>query len=188
MADQNEYFSAIAHELGGKYDPRDGATWGTITLADGVAFWISGNQFHNKGRAEVSPRFPQHETGTGFQHTIQRDFDKAVPYHQPALANITFSLDKAPHLAAREIERRYLKAYRPLYAQAVAWCDSQTAYYSAKRSIEQAARHHLAPVRYSESRRVYADLGYVGGGECTVNVHGLCAADVAKLAEFLAGL
>ena len=189
-----EYINSIALALGGRFEPRDdtlsGATYGTVVLPDGVRFWIHGGGYGMENRIEVSSYYPDHQSNVhgGVQRTVQRDFDREVPYHKAALRSITFSASTNPEKAARDIERRYLKEYRALYAAAIVWCDAQATYWSGKAALEQAARHHLSQVRYASDRRIYADLGHVGGYGCTVNVHNLCAADVAKLAKFLSGL
>ncbi|MHB1097917.1 MAG: hypothetical protein ACYCZR_00050 [Burkholderiales bacterium] len=191
--DINQYLSDVAVAVGGTFHAQDTygkAVIGYITLSTGERFWINAGGYGMEDRVEISTRFPQHQSSerNDARATMQRDFDKDVPHNKKALAPITFAVTKTPAAAARDIERRFLREYRELYARAIVWCDAQAAYWSGKAALEQAANHHLRRVRFSPGARVYADLGYVNNETCTVQVHGLCAHDVAKLAEFLAGL
>lgn len=191
--DINQYLSDVAVAVGGTFHARDTygkAVIGYITLSTGERFWVNAGDYGMEDRVEISPRFPQHQSSkrNDARATVQRDFDKDVPHNKKALAPITFAVTKTPAAAARDIERRFLREYRELYARAIVWCDAQAAYWSGKAALEQAARHHLDQVRYAPDRRIYADLGHVGGDGCTVQVHRLCAHDVAKLAKFLTTL
>lgn len=180
------YFEAVAAALGGTYEQRgDSVQWGYITLADGVRIFVQTGTYGREDRVEVSSAYPQHEVRHGgTQATSQRDF---LRYGEHGLGSITFSTSKSPAAAARDIERRYLPAYRDLWARAVAFCDGQAAYHAGKRDLETAAKQHLAGLRHNGSR-VYADLTYAGGTEASVSVHNLTVADIEKLAAFLATL
>lgn len=179
------YFEAVALELGGTYEQRgDSVQWGYITLADGVRIFVQTGTYGRENRVEVSSAYPRHEVREGGQQaTSQRDF---LQYGEPGLNSITFATTKSPAAAARDIERRYLTAYRDLWARAVAFCDGQARYFAGKRNLETVAKQHLAGLR--PSCRVYADLTYAGGDTATVSVHNLTVADIEKLAAFLATL
>lgn len=121
--DINQYLSDVAVAVGGTFHARDTygkAVIGYITLSTGERFWVNAGDYGMEDRVEISPRFPQHQSSerNDARATVQRDFDKDVPHNKKALAPITFAVTKTPAAAARDIERRFLREYRELYARA----------------------------------------------------------------------
>ena len=114
----------------------------TITLADGVRFHASADTYGSKGRLNVSPDYPSHaRTSRGEVDTavtIQRDFDRSIRYDSPAYGGITIAYSKPPAVIAKDIERRFLPTYRPLYAMALDYCAQCKA--SAEETLSTAER------------------------------------------------
>ena len=195
MNETVEKLNSLAAALGGTFERREnecsGATSGTITLADGVQFWVNVGGYANEGRIRVSCRYPQHETRDGYKNaTVQRDFDSAARYGSGAVFQpITASFDKPVDRLAAEIERRYLTRYRTLYAEAVEWCEKQRLYFYNKRITVGTVEQAIGKFKYSlTDRKFYANILHVNDTTADIGLYGLSVDQVLALEKFLSEL
>jgi hypothetical protein len=89
-----------AHLAGWTPEPCEGPWLAYLVHADGPKLALR----HDKGRVKVFGTWP---VGTNGQHFY--------PYNQSA--DISCAISRAPHAIAREIERRLLPAYLPLWQE-----------------------------------------------------------------------
>jgi hypothetical protein len=181
-AAQIAMFQAIASVLGASFENMDMCDQdrGHITMPDGVRFFVITGGYSYKGKVHVSPSYPQYISNEhgGKRSAGQRDFDHSLHYPDTGFDGINISSSKTPEQIAKDIQRRFLPVYVPLYAQAVAYCEKQAAYWKNKTSLDKTARDLIKPIS-----RLHLD--YVSESEVTVKVSGLDADKLQRLCEFL---
>ena len=184
----------VTEALKGEFTLRseyNGECYGVIELRTGTTFWVHVDGYGYKDRVRVSACYPKHEDGrgNGLAVTLQRDFDRGVPYDHAGLGEITVSKHKSPARIAKDIENRWLKFYNPLYAQALEYCAAQAAYYAKLEDNKQATTDVLAGLTgYNQDRSWHVEVRHVGSDSTDVALNSLTPDQVKKLAKFLRGL
>lgn len=188
--EKQQHAEAIARELGGTFENRDEHSPGNgkVTMPDGLVFWLSVGGWSGHDKVHAGTHYPMHETGANRMNgntryktgTSQRDFDRTLRHDSPVFNGINLSIEKTPQQAAKDILRRFLPTYAPLYAQAVEYCRKQSEYLDAWEANNTAANE---AARGTSGLSVdYVSRDYV---QFKVSVS---PANVEKLAEFLRGL
>lgn len=99
---------AVAQCLTGKWTVKpqdDDRTSAELAREDGVSFYIHGPSYQRKDKLYIGGKWPQNP----------RTNQMAVPYGERP--SIGVSPSRSPEQIAREIERRFLPAFVPLYAK-----------------------------------------------------------------------
>lgn len=105
--------------------------WYIVISVHDIPLGLRIGGYGNNGRIEVRPDYPTYRNEAGNHVTVQqRIFDRDCKYNDPQFTGIGVSETKKPELIAKDIERRFLSVYRPLYAKAMQYCQEQRAYYS----------------------------------------------------------
>jgi hypothetical protein len=181
----------VAHALGGVFRLRSengSECYGVIELPDGVTFWAHVDGYGHKDRIRFSALYPKHEDGrgNGLQSTTQRDFDRGVPYDRPALGEITCSKFKSSEQLAKDVENRFLKFYRPLFAKALEYCAAQVAYHGKLDANKKAVAAALDGLgRYDSGHAWRVEVQNVWADSVDLSVRGLTVDQVEKLAALL---
>ena len=188
-----EIITQVAKQLGGVFGCRaeyERDCYGTVTLSDGVVFWAHVDGYGNQNRIRFSSNYPQHKDSRGaLTSTLQRDFDRSIGYDKAPFSGITCAKDRPAEAIARDVENRFLKVYRPLYAQALEYCATQVAYYDKLEANKQATTDAFAGLTgYNQDRSWRIEVRHVGSDSTGVALNSLTPDQVKKLAKFLRGL
>lgn len=180
-------YQAIAEKLGAQFMPGCELDRGRFVMADGVEFFAISGGYNYKGKIHITTSFPAHvvnERGES-RGTCQRDF---MPYGSPHFDGINVSDAKTPEQIAKDIQRRFLPEYVPLYQKAVAYCDEQKTYWEKRGNLLTLVNECLKPFGYSSGKKIQARADYVAKDYANVVIENLDADRLQKLAAFLHSL
>ena len=172
-----ELIANVASSLGANFEPMlwDGDAQGYIVMPDGVKMFVHAGGYGNVGKIIFSDSFPKHVADihgllqyTGTRNFSSGDFD-----------GIKVSDNKSPEQIAKDVARRFLPTYAPLYAQSVEWCGKQADYWKKKNEMSLLGEQLFGNIKY-------AQVAYVGDTTLRVNVSELTADNAKKLAALLA--
>lgn len=142
-------FLNIAGALGGRIIKQrdDCGTFADVELADGVRFHMSAGGYGNEGRITFSGDWPSYvKPDGGLTIVIPRDvWIDNKQLHSPSIsASLTRTVDQI----AKDVERRFLPEYRPIWRAVKQRADDQTEYYRKQReTAERVARRTEGKVR-----------------------------------------
>lgn len=183
-----EFLAAISNALGATFtdgsEDSDSAR-GRITMPDGVKFFIGTGGYSYRGKVHVSSSFPhyQHKADGSMRSMSQTDI---MPSNADYFDGINASATKTPEQIAKDITRRFLPVYAPMWAKALAYVQRQADYWKQYNSLAAVAEEVLKPLDYRHATPCRVD--YMGGDYCRVSVDNLDADKLRKLAAFLSTL
>jgi len=161
---RRELALSIAAALGWSVEqPHEGsANYFRLISPDGVVISMSIGGYAFKGRISFGCAYPWHQTDQygGTRHTFQRDFDRSLAYNVAPWDGITVADTKSPEQIAKDINRRFLPVYLPLWAEAVKYCAEKAAYWVKRNGAEEAIKEAIkgTPLRIDFMGSNYARL------------------------------
>ena len=173
---------------GGKYSNCDYfAPRGYITMPDGVTFFVITGDYGNKDKIVISPSYPDSiEDSSGkMRYTGQRSFDNSLHYPDTGFSGIKVSNTKTPEQIAKDITRRFLSVYNPLYAMSLEYCKHRKEYYSKQGYLENLAKELLQPFVYRGETSFKALIRTVSSGKVSISIDDLDEKELRDLAAFL---
>jgi hypothetical protein len=183
---------AVATALNAQYEPLSlgpNRTGGHIEMHNGVRFFITTGGHAHKGKVRINPSYPSYTDDKGTARCVaQRDFDQSLSWNVLGLGGINISDTKTPEQIAKDIMRRFMPEYEPIYRKAVAYCEAEAKYVKDKQLIEDVVKSALRPLNHASLSVIKAEVGYIGSTYVDIRVSHLSANQVVRLAEFLKNL
>src|SRR5438874_4007196 len=177
--------AAVAAALGATFEngseDSDSAR-GRVVMPDGLKFFMITGGYSHKGKIHIDSSFPnyQHHADGGMRAMSQRDI---MPGNTDYFDGINVSDTKTPEQIAKDITRRFLPVYAPIWARAVDYVAKQAAYWQGYNDVAKVAEEVLTPFGYS-NKVVQARVNYNNGRTVRVEVDNLDADKLRKLAAF----
>lgn len=103
----------------------------TVARADGPSFWISGGPDTREKQYSIHAHWPKNHKGEEYRPSTWANGEVAP--------TINLAASKSPDAAAKEITRRFLSAYLPLWAKYQTQAGDADAYYTNRRALAQQA-------------------------------------------------
>lgn len=147
---RREQAEAIAKALGWTLEqPHEGnSNYYRLVSPEGVTISMNVGGYAYKGRISFGTLYPQHQSDQhgATRYTSQRDWDRSLPYNQSGWDGITVADTKSPEQIAKDLNRRFLPVYLPLWAEAVKYCAQQASYWARRSSHEAAIKEAVKGV------------------------------------------
>lgn len=183
---------SVALALGAKFDDSQfefdhSVSRGYITMPDGVKFFVVSGDYHNKDKISIRPSYPYHieNVNEGLRHTEQRAFDNSLSYPDNGFAGIKVSNTKSAEQIAKDITRRFLPVYTPLYAMALEFCKARKEHFSKQGYLESLAKELLVPFSYNGESSFKISIRNVSSGTVCIQIDNLDEKTLRDLAEAL---
>lgn len=177
-----ELLNAIAAALGATFAPIEGdAARGYITMPNGVRFFLMNGGYAYKGKVHIAPSYPLDDN----RYVGQRDFDKNLGYNDKPFDGINVTDSKAPAQIAKDIQRRFLPTYEPLYRMSAEYVTRNAESRKHQEDLTALVETKLKPFGYGSGKGFTAEAAYIGRDYVTVKINDLTTAKFLRLVDFL---